>query len=314
MENIRKIIVPIEIRALKTANVYEIRDSGILIDSGMSRDAVDVIEHEGVDLNQIKLVILTHLHIDHVGGAKELNRRYGIPVAMGKRDANTVRRIQEDPVSYWNRVLSFLVTNGMPEDLQKHIREIFLDPRRVDVFSGLNIDRMLTEGDLGGGVSIIENPGHTMGSISILLKDRNIMFVGDHIISKITPNISSYTFDYDMLGNYLESLDKIRDMRPRIVFPGHREEIVNVNQRIDEIKAHHYLRLREIEEICMHEWKSAFEVAGMMRWSSNRSMKNMNSMETNFAVGEAISHLIHLHCLGRVDMKETDGIVKWRTV
>ncbi len=313
MENVKKIVVPIDIRALKTANVYEIEDSHILVDSGMSGSAIAEIERGGVDLDSIKLLVLTHLHIDHVGGAKALNKKHGIPVAMGKRDARVVMSMNEDPDGYWNRILSFMLSNGMPGQLIEQIKEMFLDPRRVDVFSGLNIDRVLTESELDSNVSIVENPGHTMGSISLLLRDRNVMFVGDHIISKITPNISSYTFDSDVLGNYMASLDKIRDMKPRLIFPGHRDEIHDVSKRIDEIKAHHYSRLKEVEQICLNEWKNAYEIAGMMRWSNNRSMGTMNVMETNFAVGEAISHLVHLHCLGRMDMRDSGGITQWRT-
>lgn len=314
MKNIRKIVVPIEIRALKTANIYKIEDSGILIDSGMSNRTIASLNDDGVKLDDLKMLVLTHLHIDHVGGAMALRRQYGMPIAMGKRDALTIQSMQDDPEGYWGRILSFLSDNGVPKSVVEHEREMFSDQRRVDVYAGLSIDRILKEENIDSNVSVIENPGHTMGSISILLRDSNAMFVGDHIISKITPNISSYTFENDMLGYYMDSLEKIKGMKPKIIFPGHREEIRAVGKRIDEIKAHHYSRLKEIEEICLDGWKSSYEVAGEMRWSRNRSMKAMNVMETTFAVGEAISHLVHLYNLERIDLKDSGKIVKWKTI
>ncbi len=80
MNSIDKITVPIEIRALKTANIYHVYgDANYIVDTGMSENSYKELKN-AVNLDQIDFCIITHLHIDHIGGALYLTKNHGIPV------------------------------------------------------------------------------------------------------------------------------------------------------------------------------------------------------------------------------------------
>ena len=51
-----------------------------------------------------------------------------------------------------------------------------------------------------------------------------------------------------------------------------------------------------------------------MTWSKNREFGAMNYMEMNFAIGEAISHLMHMEIVGTVEQREINGIVQYRAI
>jgi hypothetical protein len=80
------------------------------------------------------------------------------------------------------------------------------------------------------------------------------------------------------------------------VLPGHRRLFENYTQRIDELKHHHALRLREVEDILVQDSSlSAFEVASKMKWDIKAaSWDDFPIAQKWFATGEAISHLKYL--------------------
>ena len=306
--------VPIAIRALKTANVYEIKgDDGILVDSGMSEDVLGILASQGVSFDRLSTVVLTHLHIDHVGSAYALQQKYGLQVAIGEEDANRVYQIKEDPEGFRDSLMSFMQLNGAPKGLISQIvgHHSVLD--HLATYMKLEFDLKLKGNEeIIPGIRATPNPGHSPGSFSLYIKEMNSLFSGDHILPGITPNISFYDSTSYMLGLYLASLEETRKLSAENVFPGHRPPFQDANKRIDEILHHHDTRMKEILSLT-GEWRSGYEVAESMKWSKNRSINGMNLMEMNFAIGEAISHLVHMERLGIVEKREFQGGVQYRS-
>src|SRR5699024_5011209 len=106
-----------------------------------------------------------------------------------------------------------------------------------------HINNYLDEGDIiqigNYPYEVIFTPGHSDGLITLYNKEQKILISTDHILPKITPNIS-YWFhgDPNPLKSYLQSLDKIRVLDAHLVIPSHRTPFYDANSRIDEIKAH----------------------------------------------------------------------------
>lgn len=306
--------VPIAIRALKTANIYEIfSDKHILVDTGMSPASREFLLDRGVDLADLDLVVMTHLHVDHIGGAESIRERYGTPLAIGIEDSARVQFIRDQPEGFREFLQTQLILNGTPSDLVSQIvgRHSVLD--NVGLYRDITFDRELAGGEhLARDVRTINNPGHSPGSISIMLEDKKHLLTGDHLLPGITPNISFYDQDSDMLGLYIRSLHETRDLNARRILPGHRDPFDYGERRIDEILKHHADRLNEILS-ASHDWKSAFEVASTIKWSKGRTLDSMNLMEMNFGIGEAISHLTHLYRTGFVERREIGGIAQFRS-
>lgn len=309
MTSITRIEVEIPIRALKTANVYLI-DTGkhiILVDTGMDRSALGrILPH----LDELKpdYVFLTHMHIDHIGNAMEISRKYGSRIIIGSGDYTRIRHIQEDP-DFFRRMLSQLfMESGVPQSISESITGSHSLIENLKSYEEFKPDIMV-EGTfrIQGGVLAVANPGHSPGSISLLLEDEDSIFTGDHILPGITPNISFYDYETDSLGDYLESLKETGKLDLNLVYPGHREPFSGLKERCDAILNHHMRRLNEVCEILKRP-STAYMVASAMRWSRGRTLESMNPTEQNFAIGEAITHLVYLERSGKIGKEEKNGV------
>lgn len=170
MREITKGLWIIEDEALR-ANVFVLRskDGYSLIDTGIfmkTKYLIQILEANGLPLSDLKMILLTHCHCDHIGGAAELVRRSGAKSAAHKND-----------VSY---ILQQSVVEGSYHDMmleeQKYMRQFHCVLQRVD--------RVLEDGeciDVFGGLQVIHVPGHTPGSIALYQADQKIMFFGDVI-------------------------------------------------------------------------------------------------------------------------------------
>lgn len=310
--------VPIEIRALQTASVYiaKTESNTFLIDSGMRPSTESELRHLGVNLNGIDGLIITHLHIDHIGGAMAIRKKYGTQIIMGRKDAEFCYGIGENHETYINFLDSYYRANGMkPDILDPLIRD---HPMHWEYFSyaELEVDQMIDEGSRplnDHDMKVLMTPGHSPGSISPYISEEEI-FVGDHVLKKITPNISFYDHSTDMLSMYLESLEKLKKYSFERVNPGHGRPFSGLNDRVDEIVRHHAARLDEVLGILRSGPRTAFETTLAMRWSRGRSFDTMNQFERNFAFGEAISHLRKLENDGRIEQQEKAGVVYFRAL
>jgi len=314
---VRSYEIPIRIRALKTANIYvvETESRKILVDSGMGPEVDNFLKFSGEDAKTFDLIILSHLHIDHIGGAVHLRSKYGIPVGMGAGDIDLMNRIKGDPNWFEKSYTGQLKENGMPEALlNKYTRETPI-MREIDYYQNFEVDERLDGNySLGTktGIKLIDVPGHSPGSICVYLPNEKTIFTGDHVLRNISPNISKYVGIRDSLGSYLSSLEKLADLETEYVLPGHGMPFNSLHDRVSDLISHHRARLDEIIEID-RDWYSAYEIAGRMKWSKGRSMDSMNTMETIFAVGEATSHLERLEEEGKVKATDRDGVKLYKT-
>lgn len=122
----------------------------VLVDSGAGSSVgaiINNIKKLGLDPTAISTVILTHCHIDHIGGAHEFKERFGSRIVMHDLDAVAVER--------GDRVLTGASWYGVN-------------------FAPLSVDLKLTkdEGHLFFGpqeITCLHTPGHTPGSLSLYL-------------------------------------------------------------------------------------------------------------------------------------------------
>jgi glyoxylase-like metal-dependent hydrolase (beta-lactamase superfamily II) len=180
-------------------------------------------------------------------------------------------------------------------------------------------DRLLTDGDLidapGLRLRAVWTPGHTPGHLCYYDETHDLLLTGDHVLPRITPNVSSYDSADNPLKDYLESLEKLRGIQPAEVLPAHEYRFADLDSRLDDLAVHHKERLAEAADILAGAGPTgltAWDVATGVTWS--RSWADLVSFQRQAAVGEVLSHLRYLQARGLAAEADVDGVGSWRPV
>jgi phosphoribosyl 1,2-cyclic phosphodiesterase len=94
------IVAPLGSGSAGNAYYFESDGTSILVDAGFGpRETRKRLEGVGRDIEQLKAIVLTHEHYDHIRGAERIARKYGIPIYLtrGTLDASTIDR-EETPL------------------------------------------------------------------------------------------------------------------------------------------------------------------------------------------------------------------------
>ena len=312
-DNLWRLDIPLEGNPLKNLNSYLIvGERSLLIDTGFRwescREAMErQLEEIGVDRNTMDIMV-THLHSDHAGLAPELIREGGM-IYIGAIDGPGVEDYMDDDC--WRNLYDAYVKEGISRNDVEHFWHENPAQRAAPlVWEPVTY---LQEGDVlsygGHDLKCILTPGHTPGHMCLYDEKNKWLFAGDHILFDISPNICRWGGMKDALGDYLESLQKVRDMEVDLLLPAHRAKVGSLPERVDELTRHHMRRIESAWQTVRDEpGMNAYQIAGKMRWKiRSRSWDEFPPAQKFFAVGEALAHLDYLEVRGRVERREENG-------
>jgi glyoxylase-like metal-dependent hydrolase (beta-lactamase superfamily II) len=124
-----------------------------------------------------------------------------------------------------------------------------------------------------------------------------VVLTGDHLLPRITPNISSYGDDDAPLDDYLSALDLLRDYDDREALPGHEYRFRGITDRIGRIQRHHQARLREVlKQVGDQPGAAVWDIAAALAWS--RSWAETTGFLRRAALAETLAHLRSLDHAG----------------
>ncbi|MEA1959919.1 MAG: MBL fold metallo-hydrolase [Bacillota bacterium] len=316
--DIYQVKIPLPNNPLRATNSYFIRgnERNLIIDTGFNCEESKNAMLEGLKELNFRMentdLFITHLHSDHSGLVNFL----AIPettVWMSEVDAKIVEASKES--SHWAMFsefmkLSGLSATGIEDSISKHpgysnASEVF------DRFTTVKQGSEIKVGEFS--FQCVETRGHTKGHMCLYEPNKKILVSGDHILGKITPNITLWELNEDVLGNYLDSLDKIARLEIDTVFPGHRYVITDCRGRIEELKNHHERRMEDIINIVGQEKLNGVQVAEKMKWDlSYDRWEDFPWGQKLFATGEAMSHLYHLVQLDKLVMSSEDNVATFQ--
>jgi glyoxylase-like metal-dependent hydrolase (beta-lactamase superfamily II) len=165
-----------------------------------------------MDPKEIKLIINTHGHFDHIGSATDIKQTTNAQIAMHVLDKecleNSVNRAITG-VNTWGRILAGLSARYTPPRIPSS---------KVDIVLG---DEAFTLVPFGISGRVLYTPGHTMGSVSVLL-DTGEAFVGDLAMNGLpfhfSPGLSIFA---DGPEDVKKSWKLLLDQGANVIYPGH---------------------------------------------------------------------------------------------
>ena len=274
---------------------YLLRSSSggfVLVDTGLgSRDpearwrpVLDALDRP------VETIVVTHLHPDHVGGARDIAGLTGAPVLQGREDFAQCERAwgRRDPErfgAYWRaQGVPAEQVAGIAAEQEQLLAAVHWHPA----------PQLLEPGDEIDGWRIEVLRGHADGHI-VLVRD-DVLIAGDTLLQGITPAIGLYPDSRpDPLGDYLETLARIEELRPRVAYAGHREPIGDPAGRAAEIRAHHADRLERTKAALDGPPRTPYEVS--LRLFPGELPPTLR----RFATAEALAHLVRLAAEGRAE-------------
>ena len=199
-------------RYMMTVNCYLLRtESGfILIDAGMAkrREQLEMgLLEAGCHPGDLKLIVLTHGHLDHVGNAAYLKERYGAKIAMHGGDYGMVESgdmFVDSKGGVLIGVVGFLMSVLGLSDYERFAPDVYLE-------DGMDLS------PLGLEATVIHFPGHSRGSIGVLTAEGDL-FCGDLLVNNSEPERNTLI---DNPADYAASVEKLRALRVETVYPGH---------------------------------------------------------------------------------------------
>jgi len=186
----------------------------ILVDTGTPGNEERIcsqLERHGVRPRDVSLILLTHGHLDHFGSAFALRERTGAPIAIHSSDAGPLRMGHNPPLLPINAT-----ARAMAPFFQKHVT-----PVEPDLF----IDENTELGEFGAQGRIIATPGHTAGSVSVLLPSQELiagdLLMGGFLGGFVFSGVPGYPYFLDDIEQTHESIRKIIDLDVAQVHVGH---------------------------------------------------------------------------------------------
>jgi glyoxylase-like metal-dependent hydrolase (beta-lactamase superfamily II) len=203
-------------------NSYLVADGGgvTIIDAGLPgywSDLPGELAAMGRTLADLRAIVLTHGHSDHIGFAEKARKERGVPVSVHELDARLARGEVPNPAKGTGPV--------RPLPL---LRFIALTMRE----GGWNIDRLGEVATFGDGATldvpgsprVVLAPGHTPGSAALHVAALDALFVGDVLSTlavtsgAVGPRLAPFTAD---AAEALASLDRLAGIEAPWILPGH---------------------------------------------------------------------------------------------
>ena len=204
-------------------NVYLLEEAGAvtIIDAGAPgqwRLLASELESMGRSFGDVRALLLTHAHVDHVGFAERLRREKSVSISVHELDAALARGETKPQNQVTGRVRPLAA-----------LRFVLFGLRNGMLRGATPIAEVVTFGDgatldVPGSPRVMLVPGHTEGSAALHVRARDAVFVGDALATlnvmtgQTGPQLAPFGSD---VPRATESLRRLDGLDARLVLPGH---------------------------------------------------------------------------------------------
>lgn len=223
MKNIAKDVYQISVLPRNSINCYLIED--VLIDAAIRSSASKILN--ALKNKKVNTHVLTHAHADHQGSSKIICDTLKIPLWCSEPEKQAAES--------GNVTTEYPNPNNIISKFQA----------KIWAGKGCEVTKIIKEGDIVGGFTVIETPGHSTGHLSFFRENDRLLIVGD-----VMTNMNLLTtvpglheppslFTTNRQQNR-ESIKKLAGLKPKILCFGHGPVLVNngeLDRFLDKITA-----------------------------------------------------------------------------
>lgn len=305
-------------------NLYLIEDvdGWVIVDCGLLSSTTTKVWEGVVERylgdKPISKVVVTHAHVDHIGAAGWLCKRFNVPLYITGKEYNWVQEFlaglavpkgasQRERADFFHRL-------GMTSTQSAKLMAL-LDGF-ADLFSTLPLEiNRLEDGDLltfgAHRWQIIVSEGHTIAHASLYSQSLGVLISGDQVLPRISSNVSVGPHDPDgnPLHSWLCSLERLK-MLPAdtLVLPAHNFPFTGLRKRLDQLMDGHQQDLQRIEQICN-------EPKHIMQQVEQLYERKLSLFDLLLASGECLAHVHYLMQKGRISRSlDSEGRYLYQTV
>lgn len=266
------------------------RQSVCLIDSGVDRVVAKVIDKLLTEKNfRVELIINTHYHADHSGGNAYFKEKYDCKIVSTKINAALVSNYDICPAIVWGAAPIDEIMNSY----------FYATPTDTE-----DIEKV----ELPAGLEYIELPGHCISMICVRTDD-DVLFLGDAVISRETLEQHPLSYIYE-IGTYLESLDKLKNIRAGLYIPYHAEPVKNIRRLVKANRQNVLDNIECIKKICV----CPRDIDEIISIFFNQKGVRLSLYKYAVEGGVVRTYVSYLHNKGELVAENIDNFIKWRSV
>ena len=254
-------------------------DGIVLVDTGIHqagsiRHLERALDQVGLQVEHVRLVVLTHAHVDHCGQAPAIAERAGCEVWLHPNHAHRTEAAS---------------TSGQAGVLHAD----------RDLLPGVEV-----ETDLGAW-SVIETPGHAPSHVCLYQPERRLLISGDHLLGR-----TSLYFDTghtpDPVGEFLTSLDAVEGIDARLCLAGHGRPFTDPDAHVRANRRLVAERLERVRELVGEQPLSVRELAAALYGES------FIPATATWLESKSTAWLTHLERRGEIARESTGAGEVWR--
>jgi glyoxylase-like metal-dependent hydrolase (beta-lactamase superfamily II) len=287
-------------------------DGIVMVDCGVGsrgslRDLGRALEQAGWTLEDVRLLVCTHAHVDHCGQAAALQERSGCELWLHPRHEHLTAPL-EDREAALERRIGIALENGVPEEPLRR----WAEDRRgqpTGMSGPLDVDRELLPGvvvetDLGAW-HVHETPGHAPSHVVLHQPESRLLLSGDHVLGRI-----SLYFDHgwtpDPVQEFLDSLDAVDALDVRLTLSGHGRPFTDLHGHVEGNRA----LVRERLDAVLGGLRERGEATAFELLPGVFGEKLMPETAA-WLLTKMLCYLEHLEARGSARPLHRDGAVRW---